>query len=97
MWIRVNDVAFGDMPAEQEAWLEKQAGEGDQFVSIEQGDWSSVREIDTEAHSLSYVMQNHPGEYIICDRDSDEATTLRNAGCAETKGYYSDQAVFRCE
>lgn len=87
---------MGDMPATQETWLEQQVGDGDQFVSIEDGDYSLVRAIDTEAHPLDYVLVNHAGEYIICDKESDEATRLREQGCDESKGYFSDQAVFRC-
>lgn len=96
MWIRVNDIPLGDMPAQQEAWVEQQVGNGDQFVSIEDGDWSQVRSINTETHPLAYVLNNHVGEYIVCDKDNTEAATLRKAGYEENKGYYSDQAVFKC-
>lgn len=96
MWIRLNDVPMGDMPEAQEQWLESLVGDGDQFVSIEDGDWSVVRSIDTEAHPLSYILENHTGEYIVCDKGSPEAAQLRAQGCEEQKGYFSDQAVFRC-
>lgn len=96
MWIRVNDIPFGDMPENQERWAESMAGDGDQFVSIEEGDWSVVRSIDTEAHPLSYVLENHASEYIVCDKESAEAAQLRALGCEERKGYFSDQAVFNC-
>lgn len=76
---------MGNMPATQETWLEQQVGDGDQFVSIEDGDCSLVRAIDTEAHPLSYVLENHVGEYIVCDKESDEATRLREQGCDETQ------------
>lgn len=96
MWIRINDIPMGDMPENQEQWVESQVGSGDQFVSIEDGDWSAVRAIDTEAHPLSYVLENHASEYIVCDKESAEAAQLRAQGCEERKGYFSDQAVFTC-
>jgi hypothetical protein len=96
MWIRINDIPMGDMPASQEQWVESQVGSGDQFVSIEDGDWSVVRAIGTEAHPLSYVLENHASEYIVCDKDSAEAAQLRAQGCEERKSYFSDQAVFTC-
>ena len=94
MWIRINDIPTGNMPKNQEAWVESQVGTGDQFVSIEDGDWSVVRSIDTEAHPLAYIVANHQGEYIVCDKDSAEAAQLRAQGYEERKGYFSDQAVF---
>lgn len=94
MWIRINDIPMGNMPENQEQWVENQVGDGDQFVSIEDGDWSQVRAIDTEAHPLNYVVSNHAREYIVCDKDSAEAAQLRALGYEESKGYYSDQAVF---
>ena len=96
MWIRINDIPLGDMPENQEQWVEKMVGAGDQFVSIEDGDWSSVRSIDTEAHTLAYVLENHRDEYIVCDKESAESAQLRAQGCEERKGYFSDQAVFNC-
>jgi hypothetical protein len=94
MWIRVNDVPFGEIPIEQEDWLQAKVGNSDQFVSIEEGDWSLVRSVGMVTHPLSYVLENHPGEYIVCDKESYEATLLRRLGLEESKGYYSDQAVF---
>lgn len=94
MWIRLNDIPLGNMPANQETWVADHVGNGDQFVSIGEGDWSLVREIDTEAHPLTHVVENHPHEYVVCDKDCEESNKLRNLGYTEQKGYFSDQSVF---
>lgn len=103
MYIRINDASFDDLPVEQQEWLEKQfdggfgAGAG-KFCAITDGDWSLIREIDTEAVTLDYILENHPGEYIALDKDSPEAATLRSReDCTERKGWWTDQALFVCE
>lgn len=49
MWIRINDIPMGDMPENQEQWVESQAGDGDQFVSIEDGDKDSAEAAQLQA------------------------------------------------
>lgn len=96
MWIRIADCTSTHLPQKQQDTLDFLFFEdADQFVSIENGDWSCVREISTIPFTIEYVIENHSEEYIICENDCEAANKLRSAGFAESKGFYAGLRVFK--
>lgn len=94
MFIKIDDIPLGDLPSEQEEWVESMIG-FNHFVAITDGDWSQVVCIDCCVIPLEVIVEQYPQEYIVCDNTSEEAEQLRRLGYEEFRGFYTGQRVFR--